>query len=129
MLNTHYDHIGHLARQNSSQIIKERLGRMVNDLPVVVTGDFNVEDQAPAYQKMISGIFHMQDAHKVCKPDKGPTGTYHDFGRKKPDECPKIDYIFVSDAVKVKSSRIIDSSLGDGFYLSDHNALCVELTY
>lgn len=128
VLNTHLDHIGAQSRVNAVELIKERLGRMTNGTPVIVTGDFNVSDADACYQRMRTGIFALQDTYKGVKT-KGPKGTWHDFGRLPDDPSRKIDYIFVSDNIKVKSAYIVDSSLGKGFYLSDHNALAAHILY
>jgi len=129
VLNTHLDHIGVQARASSAALIKERLGRMVNDLPVIVTGDFNCDEKAPVYTKMLTGIFPLRDVWKEAQVKKGPEYTYHGFGKIKPEDASKIDFIFVSSQLKVKKSLVIDVSLGDGFYISDHNAHLADLVY
>lgn len=128
-LNTHLDHVGHEARINGATLIKERLGRMVNDLPVIITGDFNVDESDPVYTKALTGIFPMRDVWKEAASKKGPEYTFQGFGRVKPEVARKIDFIFVSAQFKVKGAAIFDSSLGNGFYLSDHNAHWADLVF
>lgn len=128
-LNTHLDHVGHEARINGTTLIKERIGRMVNDLPVIITGDFNVDETDPVYAKTLTGIFPVRDVWKEAPSKKGPEYTFQGFGRVKPEDAKKIDFIFVSAQFKVKSATIVDSALGNGFYLSDHNAHWADLVF
>lgn len=129
VLNTHLDHVGEQARVNSAALIKERVGRMSNELPVVIIGDMNSEDRDPAYAKMMTSIFTMQDAYKAVRKVSGPTYTFHDFGQLADDKRPKIDYIFLSSQIKVNKATVHNSALGKGFYLSDHNALTADIAF
>ncbi len=129
VVNTHLDHVGQQARINGATFIKEQVGRMVNELPVLITGDFNVDDTDPVYSKVLTGIFPLRDVWKEAPVKKGPDYTFQGFGRVKPENAKKIDFIFVSSQFKIKSAVIADSSLGDGFYLSDHNAHFADLIY
>lgn len=129
VVNTHLDHVGSQARINSAALIKERIGRMSNELPVIITGDMNVEESDPVYAKMMNSIFLMQDACKAVKKVNGPAYTFHDFGRLPDDECSKIDYIFLTTQVKVNKATVHNSALGKGFYLSDHNALTADIAF
>lgn len=121
-LNTHLDHKGAEAQINGASLIKERLGRMSNGLPIIVTGDMNVNDESPVYAKFLTGIFQMNDVCKCAKKVSGPKHTFQGFGSVPDDKLSKIDYIFVTPSVTVKSAQIHESALGGGFFLSDHNA-------
>lgn len=129
VLNTHLDHVGKEARLNSAGLIKERLARMVNDIPVVMTGDFNVDDTDPVYNKIRTNLFPLNDAWKTASAIKGAQYTFHDFGRLATDKRTKIDYILVSPKIKVKRATVFDSSLGKGFFLSDHNAHSADIVF
>lgn len=128
-VNTHFDHISDLARQNSAILLKERIGRMVNGLPVVLTGDLNIDDNDPTYSKITSRIFTLHDVWKSVASPKGPTYTFHDFGNIPADQAKKIDYIFVSPIIQVKRATIIDSTIERGRYLSDHNAHTADIVF
>ena len=128
-VNTHLDHVGKKARANSASLIKERLGRMLNELPLVVTGDFNVDDTDPVYNKVLTGIFSLNDTWKKATTSKGPAYTFHDFGKISPQQAKKIDFIFTSPKIKIKKATIIDTTLGDGLYLSDHNAHSADIIF
>lgn len=127
--NTHLDHVSDKARQNGAVLIKEQLSRMTNGLPVVLTGDFNADEHDPVYAKITTRIFPMKDAWKSAASPKGPDYTFHDFGKATPPKARKIDFIFVSPKIQVKKSSVIDSALGDGRFLSDHNPHTADIVF
>lgn len=129
VLNTHLDHVSSAARINGAALIKERIGRMSNELPVIITGDMNVEDTDPAYAKMLTGIFPMKDASKAVRKVSGPACTFNGFGRLAENESPKIDYIFLTPQITVRKVAVHNSALGRGLYLSDHNALIADIDF
>lgn len=129
-VNTQLDNTSDLARQNSAVLIKEQIGRRINDLPVVLTGDLNVCDDDPTYTKIATRIFPLKDAWKSVSSPKGPAFTYNGFGKtEKNDALNKIDYIFVSPKIQVRKSSVIDTSLGGGCFLSDHNAHTADIVF
>lgn len=125
--NTHLDHIGEQARQNGAELIKKRLSRLANNLPVLITGDFNVNDQSAAYQIMTGRIFPMNDANKVAKKATGMHTSYHAWGTIPDDKGEKIDFIFLTPGIKVKHAHVWNSLIGEGRYLSDHHPHYADL--
>lgn len=128
-VNTHLDHVSDEARQNGAMLIKERISRMTSELPVVLTGDFNVDQSDPVYTKLATRIFPMKDAWTSAPSPKGPAYTFHDFGKIAPADAHKIDFIFVTPKIQVKKSTIVDSALGNGRYLSDHNPHTADIVF
>src|SRR5687768_9136609 len=49
-LNTHFDHMGEQARQESARLIRRRLAALAGDLPIVLTGDLNAVPSSAAYR-------------------------------------------------------------------------------
>lgn len=119
--NTHLDHVSKEARKNGALLIKERLSRIANDSPMMITGDFNVTDKSEAYATMTGRMFPLNDAYKVAKKRTGQKGSFQNFGKIPDEESSKIDFIFVSPQLKVKKAHIYNATLGNGRYLSDHN--------
>jgi endonuclease/exonuclease/phosphatase family metal-dependent hydrolase len=113
LLNTHFDHIGKEARRNSARIIKERLEDM-DELPIIVTGDFNCTRQDPPYQLMVNnnGVRLIDPA-----PADAP-GTFCNF-RVNSMVCNPIDYIFHSSDFQASGYRVITDNDGVN-YPSDH---------
>lgn len=126
--NTHLDHVGETARVNGSMLVKQRLSRLGNGLPIIVTGDFNVTDTSPSYATMRDRIFPLMDAYKQAKKVSGMKSSYHGYGKIPDDKGDKIDFIFVSPNIKVKSAHIFNSLLSEGRYLSDHHPHFVDLS-
>ena len=124
VFNTHFDHIGNLARQNSAQLILEKI-KEINDkqYPVVLMGDLNLgPEEAPIqYIKM-----NMEDGKDVTqKSFYGPEGTFNGFdAQMKLDR--RIDYIFVK-GFKVLSYIHIDDRMETNKHISDHLPVLASL--
>src|SRR5690606_27998654 len=52
-VNTHFDHIGKEARLRSAEMIRKKIPELAGDLPVILTGDFNVTRNDPPYQALM----------------------------------------------------------------------------
>jgi len=124
--NTHFDHRGEQAREESAKLITRRIDEIAPDLPVVVTGDFNVNDQTRAYQIMVESG-RLDDARFVSETEhQGPTTTFNNWEELRDPET-RIDYIFVSDEVTVLNHRILDDRY-DGYFPSDHLPVVSDIT-
>ncbi|KAB5492098.1 endonuclease/exonuclease/phosphatase family protein [Flagellimonas hadalis] len=126
VFNTHFDHVGVKAREESSKLILKKIKELNPDnLPVVVTGDFNLESDSPGVQVILT---EMADAHLAAGENAfGPTGTFNGFEFNKPVER-RIDYIFVSDEFEVLKSAILSDSK-DCRYPSDHLPVLARLQF
>jgi endonuclease/exonuclease/phosphatase family metal-dependent hydrolase len=122
-LNTHFDHIGEEARQESARLIRRRLAALANGLPVVVTGDLNADPASAPYRiltrdTITAAIAPLRDAFTVSRIGHyGPTSTWTAFRAIEPGR--RIDYVLVSDDVTVLSHGILPDSW-DGRFPSDH---------
>jgi endonuclease/exonuclease/phosphatase family metal-dependent hydrolase len=47
--NTHFDHIGVVARNESAKLLKQRAHSIAGDTPVIITGDFNCGENEQPY--------------------------------------------------------------------------------
>lgn len=125
--NTHLDHIGNNARNNGAMLIKERLSRMASNIPMMITGDFNVTDASSCYATMKTRLFPLNDAYKVAKKLSGMKSSFQDFGKIPDDKGQKIDFIFLSPSLKVKKAVISNAAIKNGRFLSDHNPHYADL--
>ena len=117
VLNTHFDHIGTVARIKSSELILNKIKEInKNSLPVVLMGDFNsIPDSEPIKiieQDMIDGL------RISLKNLQGPQGTFNGFDLSNPIS-KRIDYIFTKN-FQVLYYRHIDDRLENNNYISDH---------
>ena len=123
--NTHFDHIGEVARRESALILTKRLPELAGKLPVIITGDFNTTpDSEPiALMKQDNNLF---DSREVAAIVYGPVWTFHNFGKTPIEKRPLIDYIFVSPGIEVNKYHSIKDTPDTG-YLSDHNPVMVTI--
>lgn len=124
-LNTHLDHVGEEARINSAQLINAWIDENFQDMPVILTGDFNTLPEEPPYQafskKLTDTRVITKDAHY------GPKGTFTDFDYTIPfEDLKEIDYIFINDHVNVLKTRTIVDSF-DRKFPSDHFPIAAEV--
>ncbi len=128
-INTHFDHVGTEARKKGALLIIEKIKEIVGNNPAVLTGDFNVSEMSEAYQTITTNDFMLKDAHKEAENRSGSNYTFHDFGRISPELCEKIDFVFVTPQIKVKSSFIPKEGPREGKQMSDHNPEVVKLSF
>lgn len=125
VFNTHFDHVGNVARLESTKMIINKI-REVNtkNKPVILTGDFNLEDDAESI-KMLS--MHMQDSKAAALQKFGPAGTFNAFEFTKP-VTKRIDYIFTSQNITVNKYAVLSNS-DHCQYPSDHLPVYVDLSF
>ena len=122
--NTHFDHVGKVAREKSASIILNHITKnSYQDKPTVVMGDFNANpDESPI--KLLSE--QLQDSFKVL-PVKDPIGTFSGF-----DLCSKllnrIDYIFTKK-INIIDYKHIDKKLPSGLWPSDHLPILISISF
>lgn len=124
IFNTHFDHIGNIARQKSAELILDKIKAVnTNNFPFVLTGDFNLEpDSEPI--KLITT--QLNDSRIVAEETSGSVATFNGFNIK---EKPKvrIDYVFIPKTITVnKYETLVDVKYNR--YPSDHFPVYVELT-
>lgn len=97
--NLHMDHIGVEARKNSAKLVVKKITEMCDDKPVILTGDFNVDQHSPNYAVLTSSGL-LDDAYEVTEIRYALNGTFNNF---KPDRKTdsRIDHVFVSPDFKV----------------------------
>lgn len=121
--NTHFDHIGEVARTESSEMIVNEIGKFSTEYPVILSGDFNYRSTSDGYKIITSKIF---DTKLISKTESnGGNITFNGFGEDiQPDN--KIDFIFVNAKVEVLT-HIVDTTTFNGLYPSDHYPVISEI--
>ena len=125
IFNTHFDHRGVLARNNSTKLIVESIKKLNKEnYPVIFMGDLNLEPESEAIQYLSKQLNDTKTANS--KIVFGPTGTFNGFNFDKP-VTRRIDYIFVSkrNIEVVKYAVLSDSK--DLRYPSDHLPVYAEI--
>ena len=123
--NTHFDHIGKVARRESAVLLLAKIREIASDLPVVITGDFNGTVDSDPISVLTEG--GMQNTYSASDIVYGPTWSFHDFGRIPVEERQLIDFIFVNGQVVANKFRVIADKPDNG-YLSDHAPIQANLT-
>jgi endonuclease/exonuclease/phosphatase family metal-dependent hydrolase len=124
VFNTHFDHIGKLAQENSALLILDKIEEINKDsLPIVIMGDFNMEPSEKGIQSLSTKMNDSKNSATVVS--FGPSATYNGFNF---EEIPakRIDYIFTSKEIVVKKYAVLTDSK-QGRYFSDHFAVLVEI--
>ena len=119
--NTHFDHIGKVARRESAKLLLQKIKETAGAVPVVITGDFNAMPDDEPIQVIMdrSNPLHLIDSKEISlKPHYGPAGTFNGFKEMERDDQP-IDYIFLKGKWKVFNHATI-SQTWKGRFASDH---------
>jgi len=138
VINTHYvegDENDRLRRKSSEVILnwlKERVGpsdersrRGRNEIPVLVAGDFN-DDENSASRKMFTeeGPLRFRDTWEEAKPADPRPGTYGGF--KGLQTVQRIDWLLVAGPIKVLGADKLEEPV-DGRYPSDHYPVLADI--
>lgn len=98
VFNTHFDHRGVQARLESAKLIVARIKEFGKDEPVILTGDFNVDQTSESYRSLHdSGI--LADSFETSADRYALNGTANAF---KPDAKTesRIDHVFHTRQLK-----------------------------
>lgn len=122
VLNTHFDHVGNVARQKSAELLLSKLADLGFTELSVLMGDFNLEPNSVPIEILSENL---NDTFARTRVRYGEIGTFNGFTI---NEIPKrrIDYVFVGDQFDV-NAYTVDSRIIDGRFLSDHFPVIVQL--
>jgi len=121
LFNTHFDHIGKIARRESARLLIDRIREITVDAPVIfITADFNATIDDPLFEPVKA---HFLDARQVA-PVTDTLTTYNGWGTY--DGAP-IDHIFYRGA-KALSYRTVTDNFGVP-YVSDHYPVLAVFEY
>lgn len=120
VFNTHFDHMGDTARVESAQLIMKKIHELSNGLPVILMGDFNVNQKHRSYRIMThsENEYVLSDTRETAKQKSGPEVTWVSFDPNSND-TDLIDFIFATHQFEVIENNITDFRQ-TGKYLSDH---------
>jgi endonuclease/exonuclease/phosphatase family metal-dependent hydrolase len=129
-VNTHFDHIGKVARRESSKLLLSKIKEIAKDKPVIVTGDFNAgsTDEAVKILTDESDPNHLLNTYNLSPLKYGPDWSFHAFGRIPVSKRIIIDYIFVKGNIATDRHGILYDTKNEELYLSDHNPVLCTVT-
>lgn len=123
VFNTHFDHRGVKAREESAKLILKSIKEINKEkLPLILTGDFNLVKTSDPVQSILNELHDAKD--KSQTPPYGPDATSGGFEVKPTSRT--IDFIFINDGVSVLRHGVLTDSYGL-FYPSDHRPVLAEV--
>jgi len=142
----HFDNLGAVARRESAKLMVAKIGEIAADMPVILVGDMN---STPDTEQIATLETLLRDTYKVSEtPPYGPDRTTGGFqynpererridsravaqaqqraGENSGNALPaaprsrRIDYIFVSNPIRVLNFGVITDFYGKYRFPSDH---------
>ena len=113
VFNTHLDHVGEVAREQSILLIVKKIDEIVkrDKAPIFLSGDFNSNVSSPIFDPLKN---IMKDSRAIL-PESEWIPTYNSFGN---GGDSMIDYIFYKNA-EVQDFKTLNGDYGKP-YISDH---------
>jgi endonuclease/exonuclease/phosphatase family metal-dependent hydrolase len=127
--NTHFDHIGEQAREESAKLLLQKMNEIAGKEPVILSGDFNSTDTSKPYllltdpqstYSMTDGLYVSKSAHH------GPMGSFSGSFSLPGVDHNRIDFIFIRNNISVLKHAILSDSW-DGRLPSDHLPVLAEV--
>ena len=106
--NLHMDHVGVVARREAAKLIVTKIREIAQGAPVIVTGDFNVDQKDEIYSIFTqSGL--LKDSFLDSRLRFAENGTFNSFDTGLYTDS-RIDHVFVSPGVSVDAYGILTNS-------------------
>ncbi|MCF0176068.1 MAG: endonuclease/exonuclease/phosphatase family protein [Bacteroidales bacterium] len=121
-VNTHLDHVGQVAREQGLALILEKIAKInPKGLPLVLTGDFNLDAGDPALNCLKGKMLSAREI--AATTDKGSTfnGWGHSSGA--------IDHIYETGFSSCSDFSVIRKKYADRTFISDHWPVCALLYF
>lgn len=106
--NLHMDHVGVIARREAAKLVVARIREIAQGAPVVLTGDFNVDQTNEIYAIFTeSGL--LKDSYDAARIRFAENGTFNAF-KTEYYTTSRIDHVFVSPEIQVESYGVLTNS-------------------
>lgn len=122
--NLHLDHESQPSREKSTELLVKKIKSQKENLPIILSGDFNCGDDNPAIQTILS--WGLKDTYRTLYNRTENEGTFNNFKGETTGE--RIDFIFVSEGFKVREAKILRDNY-DGKYPSDHFPIFARIKF
>jgi endonuclease/exonuclease/phosphatase family metal-dependent hydrolase len=126
-INTHYDHMGEVARVESSKLLLKNIETLQKGgAKVILMGDFNSTPLALPIST-VTDSFLLNTMELSNTPHFGPVDSFTGF-KSTERENSQIDHIFVTKEIEVLKHATI-SQTWNGKFASDHHAILAKLRF
>lgn len=106
--NLHMDHVGKEARRESAKLVLAKIQEMCGGDPVMLTGDFNVDQRNESYE-LLHASDTFEDCYEVAHIRYALNGTFNAYNPNGMTDS-RIDHIFVSPTFKVSRYGVLTDS-------------------
>ncbi len=106
--NLHMDHVGVVARREAAKLIVSKVREIAQGAPVIVTGDFNVDQNDEIYSIFTQSAL-LKDSYLASRIRFAENGTFNSFDTDLYTDS-RIDHIFVSPSINVDAYGILTNS-------------------
>lgn len=129
--NTHWDHEGLIARQESAQLCKQKLTALSDGGPALLTGDFNSIEDDPwmhSLQTPAEGEIQLIDSYREIHPIRqADEASFNGFTGIVAGS--RIDFIFHTPEFVTRAADIDRVEAKHGRFPSDHYAVTATLEW
>ncbi|GHV55863.1 endonuclease [Bacteroidia bacterium] len=129
VFNTHFDHIGTIARQESAKLICKKIDELAGDsVQVILTGDFNSPPSDTIFYNILSTQFYDSKNVENATEEYYSSGTFNDWQGNETyfPETQRIDFIFIKNANVIQYEVLHDKFI-DEIYPSDHFPVAIKI--
>lgn len=129
-MNTHFDHIGDIARVESAKLLKQKSTELAENLPLILTGDFNLVPESEGITTLTKpdGENTLFNASSLATFTYGPDWTTCGFDNRPYEVRKTIDYIFLKGINKVNKYAVF-AEMKEDVFLSDHCPVFAQIEF
>ena len=106
--NLHMDHVGVVARREAAKLVVARIREIAKDEPVILTGDFNV-DQTNEIYTIFTNSGLLKDSYDAARIRFAENGTFNAY-KTEYFTHSRIDHVFVSPTISVEAYGVLTNS-------------------
>lgn len=125
VLNTHFDHVGMVARAESIRLINDFINQFDSRIPLVLMGDFNFTPDDENYKSLTS---RLTDCYSIVQDSDAPSATFNGWKADR-EATRRIDYILVNDHISINKYSVDQPKTKKNRQLSDHYPVAVEISF
>lgn len=126
-MNTHFDHKGPIAREQSAKLVRVMLMNIADGAPAVLTGDFNCGEDSAPHQMFSTGEKGLRDTYREANEKKELPNeiTFTGFGLK-PGNA-RIDWVLCTEEWTILEAGIDRYRGENNRHPSDHEPVYAVL--